>query len=76
METKEIFGIIFVCSLIGCLIGLLIGVNITTLTIKENEYISYQTGIFYIHHVDKKEVNKEDHIYELTLRCYQKGESK
>ena len=76
METKEIFGIIFACLLIGCLIGLLIGVNITTPIINENSFIQTNGNEFYIHHIEKKEINKEDHIYELTLRCYKKGESK
>lgn len=76
-KTELIMGLIM-GIVIGCLVGLLIGVNVSIPIINENSYIHYQTdrNEFYIHHIDKKEISKEDHIYEFTLRCYQKGESK
>ena len=69
---------VFVGTLVGFLLGLLIGVNTSTPIISENKCIHYQTDreTFYIHHIEKKEISKEDRIYEFTLRCYQKGESK
>lgn len=78
LGVTETLVVIFVGMLVGFLLGLLIGVNTSTPIINENRCIHYQTdrNEFYIHHIEKKEISKEDRIYEFTLRCYQKGELK